>query len=373
VWNWFEAVLVLLAITDVALTLLAAVSPHNVSFSLLRLMRVARLTRIMRMLRIKAFKELTLMLKGLLGGLRTLIWATLLLIVAMYIIGVFACLTIGGSQYQYIDADYPSKYFKTVFRAMFTTFRCFLGDCSDESGVSITVKLTDVHGESFMLVYFVCTILVTFGIFNLIVAVYIENTLEAAKHSTEMDRRQRYRESLRIAHATKALVKKFATAARACGDTGEEHSDRAADNTVSVAAEQTVSLALKGEPSDTDDFNLFELIISKDLFLLVIQDPSVQSIMDSLEIPPDRAELFDVLDADASGGLHIQELVMGMLRVRGDARRSDAVATLLTVRSLQSQCSALADKTDKIHTKQDALFGMLQCSGFATPTACASQ
>jgi len=300
------------------------------------------------------------MLKGLLGGLRTLVWATLLLIVAMYIIGVFSCWTIGKSRLENTYEDYPSKYFKTVLLAMFTAFRCFLGDCSDERGVSITVRLTEVHGVPFMLAYCTCTMLVTFGIFNLIVAIYIENTLEAAKHGTEMDRRKRYRESLRVAHATKALVKKFATASRACGECDEEAQSL-------VKTEKSVHQALRGPQKDTDDLDLDKVIISKDLFLLVIQDPTVQSIMDSLEIPPDRAELFDVLDADASGGLHIHELVMGMLKVRGDARRSDSVATLLTVRNLQSICSELSDSTETMQKKQDAMFGMLQCSGFGSP------
>jgi len=59
--------------------------------------------------------------------------------------------------------------------------------------------------------------------------------------------------------------------------------------------------------------------------------------MDELDIPPgDRASLFDVLDSDGSGGLAVTELVQGLLKVRGEARRSDVIAVLLSVRTMQS-------------------------------------
>lgn len=42
--------------------------------------------------------------------------------------------------------------------------------------------------------------------------------------------------------------------------------------------------------------------------------------MDDLELPSNRAHLFEVIDADGSGTLHIQELVQGLLKLRGEAR-----------------------------------------------------
>lgn len=66
--------------------------------------------------------------------------------------------------------------------------------------------------------------------------------------------------------------------------------------------------------------------ITKELFLLVIQDRCVQRLMDELDLPPDRANLFEAswrlgsepwsliasleaIDADGSGTLHVTELV----------------------------------------------------------------
>jgi len=84
-----------------------------------------------------------------------------------------------------------------------------------------------------------------------------------------------------------------------------------------------------------------EMTVSKELFHLVIQDREVQRLMDELDIPPDRAHLFDILDADGSGGIQVQELVQGLLKVRGEARRSDIIGSLLAVRAVQDMVREL--------------------------------
>lgn len=42
---------------------------------------------------------------------------------------------------------------------------------------------------------------------------------------------------------------------------------------------------------------------------MVIQDRRVQGLMDELELHPDRANLFEIIDADGSGTLQLSELV----------------------------------------------------------------
>ena len=39
--------------------------------------------------------------------------------------------------------------------------------------------------------------------------------------------------------------------------------------------------------------------------------------MDELDLPPDRANLFEIIDADGSGTLRISELVQGLLKILG--------------------------------------------------------
>ena len=50
------------------------------------------------------------------------------------------------------------------------------------------------------------------GIFNVILAVYVDITMRAAKENDTMNAEQYSRESVRIARTTRELLKKFATA-----------------------------------------------------------------------------------------------------------------------------------------------------------------
>lgn len=51
-----------------------------------------------------------------------------------------------------------------------------------------------------------------------------------------------------------------------------------------------------------------------------VQDRQVQRLMDDLDLPKDRANLFEALDADSSGALHLAELAQGLLKVRGELK-----------------------------------------------------
>ena len=54
--------------------------------------------------------------------------------------------------------------------------------------------------------------------------------------------------------------------------------------------------------------------------LACVQDRQVQRLMDDLDLPKDRANLFEALDADSSGALHLAELAQGLLKVRGELK-----------------------------------------------------
>ncbi|CAK8991379.1 unnamed protein product [Durusdinium trenchii] len=94
----------------------------------------------------------------------------------------------------------------------------------------------------------------------------------------------------------------------------------------------------------TDNDIHAQIAITKELFLLVIQDRCVQRLMDELDLPPDRANLFEAIDADGSGTLHVTELVQGLLQIRGEVKKSDAVATLLSTKALQNMVTEMREE-----------------------------
>merc|ERR1712151_383174 len=77
-------------------------------------------------------------------------------------------------------------------------------------------------------------------------------------------------------------------------------------------------------------------MVSKTEFEVMVTDPYVSTLLDDLEVEEDnRSDLFDVLDADGNGKLQIGELVVGLMKLRGPARKSDVIAVRLMLRDFQ--------------------------------------
>ena len=110
------------------------------------------------------------MVKGLIAGLRTLALAFTLLFAVLYVISGFATMIIGGEER--VVEDGLEIYFRNIPASMFTAFRCFTGECVDTAGRPLPFLLAQKFGVAFVLSYVVSYMLVTMGIFNVILAVY---------------------------------------------------------------------------------------------------------------------------------------------------------------------------------------------------------
>merc|ERR1711959_182189 len=88
-------------------------------------------------------------------------------------------------------------------------------------------------------------------------------------------------------------------------------------------------------------------LVTRDMFLAVIDDRDVIDALDDLEINcSDRTVLFDVLDADGSGTIDIAELISGLMKLRmgGTDMPIDMVSAVLGIRALQNTLSELSDR-----------------------------
>lgn len=291
------------------------------------------------------------MVRGLLGGLHTLFWAIVLLFFTLYMIACMATSTVGSTA-NAIPEIVEDRLFQTVPQSILTCFRCLMGDCSTSGGRPIVKILADRYGLYFALAYFGGMMFIVFGLFNLIVAIYIENTLNAAKQEGDKNKAQRQHESVRIARLTRQLLKKFVAIQRLWGE--------------STSGEAKEIKKIIGTSTFTDIGGL-SLPVSKEMFLCLIQDASVQKLMDDMDIPSDRASLFDVLDADGSGGLEIVELITGLLRVRGDSKKSDIVGTLLAVRVVQEMLRDQGDRLEAMEQTLEHLDGALRATPASGP------
>lgn len=173
-WNLFDVLLGITGVTDVTVEL-ANQRRSEIPTSLLRFCRLIRLVRIVKVFRLKFMKDLRLMVKGLVAGIRTLTLAFTLLLSVIYVISGFATYTIGRSRET--EELELAKYFRNLPLSMFTAFRCFTGECTNDLGYPMTSMLAQKFGLPFVACYIMSYMLVSMGIFNVILAVYVESHL----------------------------------------------------------------------------------------------------------------------------------------------------------------------------------------------------
>merc|ERR1712050_249694 len=97
--------------------------------------------------------------------------------------------------------------------------------------------------------------------------------------------------------------------------------------------------------------------MGREVFETAFAGTAVQQLLDELEIDEtDRLDLFSVLDSDGSGVLTVDELIQGIMAVRGHAKKSDVIATRLAVKSVQRSLRAMqADERQSRHAFYDAI------------------
>merc|ERR1719329_1797406 len=165
------------------------------------------------------------MIQGIVAGLRTLLWAIVLLVFVIFCLGMLIRQTLGQwcmngrsklCSQEHL-AEYGQQLFKTVPRACFTVFRCFTEGCASVDGTPLLTHIYENswYGQVMVYVYILCFLAVTFGLFNLIMAVFVENTMESAK----LDERQQ--EHIYVAQKLQRMVLQF------CHASGERDGTRA--------------------------------------------------------------------------------------------------------------------------------------------------
>merc|ERR1711908_64549 len=98
--------------------------------------------------------------------------------------------------------------FHSVYAAFFTMFRCVVsGDCSTKDGRPIFVLVAAEYGWEFGVMYCITVMFMTFGLFNVIVAIYVENTVTAAKFDDVNKQRKRLMDDQLLATKAAELVK----------------------------------------------------------------------------------------------------------------------------------------------------------------------
>lgn len=223
--------------------------------------------------------------------------------------------------------------FDSVPDSMLTVFRCFTDGCTTYTGAPLPVHLYKNYGATFLLGYIVIFILVSVGVFNLIMAIFIDNV---SSRSLKLKLKELGASQAAVeANVKETLIKLI--------DESQEH--------LSVGCRATVSLASDAWHSSSTEEDLERMAVSKELFCEWLQRPDMEAMLENAGVEvAEKATLFDVLDADMGGTLGLDELLEGIMSLRGPITKSDIVAVNLKVRHMERMLEMVLHTTSTLES-----------------------
>jgi hypothetical protein len=176
-WNIFDAMLVLFAVISCFIGEFS--SPGSM---ILRVCRLSKLVRLVRLVRVPELDYVEVILCRLSAGMKSMKGSIVLLSVSVWCTAVLATQFI-GEDHASDDQRFPGFnkerdiLFSDVFRSFLSVFRCINGDCSMSNGSSMIIWFSQAYGVFFAMPYFACIIIYSYGMLNLVMALFVESTL----------------------------------------------------------------------------------------------------------------------------------------------------------------------------------------------------
>ncbi|CAE7604487.1 unnamed protein product [Symbiodinium sp. CCMP2592] len=231
---------------------------------------------------------------------------------------------------------------------MFTSFRCVTDGCTAYDGTPLIARLRTEEkdlGGVIMIVYILLFLFVTIGIFNLIMAVFIDNVTDG---STKKRQRQLGANApktewlissvLRNIILTKILHKEAEEEAW----NGDYHAHGRRPSKILKEKLAALQEMYGYKPHTIHEYEQLSNEIRKEMGrrnVVVTREEfnhwlsgekELITTLDDSEIDLScKSDLFDVLDADLSGELEFEEMIDGLLKCRGPASKTDIIAVRL--------------------------------------------
>lgn len=313
-WNLLDMCVIVFSLADIILVLKTTSSDN--ALSIMPSIRMLRMLRIVRMVRLfRFFKQLWLLARGIMTSLKTVAWAWALIGIIIYIFALFFTRVFAPHT---CDADADEElyeYFGSLPRSLFSVFQIIT---LEEWAM---LASTGARHEMWVAPFFILLMMLsTWGVMQVIVAVFVNNALEAS------------------------LVRSKDLAKRA-----QEEQEEACRRLCEVFC-----------AADSDGNN----VLSKAEFTNAMKDRGTVRQLISVGIDMDTAQaLFDVLDIDGSETLDGAEFVEGVLRSRGMAQNKDLLGlrcdvwrvSLAVEDDLEMACSFVKARVQSTAQKVEAL------------------
>eukprot|EP00746_Dinoflagellata_sp_MGD_P143834 gnl/MRDRNA2_/MRDRNA2_76617_c0_seq3.p1 gnl/MRDRNA2_/MRDRNA2_76617_c0~~gnl/MRDRNA2_/MRDRNA2_76617_c0_seq3.p1 ORF type:complete len:563 (+),score=100.78 gnl/MRDRNA2_/MRDRNA2_76617_c0_seq3:120-1691(+) len=276
--------------------------------TLLRIVRLLRLARILRILRIfRFFKELLLLAQGIMGAIKALFWAMMLIVLILYVCAIFATKLLGKRDLDdsgSTDEDLQI-WFGTLPRSLLTFFQIITVEGWPEIARHCMATVDPWLGLWFVLFL----MLTNTVLLNLVTGVILENVLAISRHEAEQ------------------LMKK-------------EDEER---RQTMVAIKKAFEIADKNGDGTLTRQEFKDAMHSSEML-----DQLKACFIGQYE----AEELFELLDLDHNGAIEVDEFMEGCLRVKGNARAKHLLGVQY---DLGKVGSILGKQIDSLDQKMQAI------------------
>jgi len=273
-----------------------------------------------------AFRELWLLVGGLVNSMKALGWVGLIIVVLLYVCGIVVTTEIGQNHGIYsagpsYDGEiWPyEQYFGDVPKSMFSLFQVMTLDSWCDDIVRHVAYRQPLMGLFFVVFLF----LTAFGLLNVVIGIIVENTLAAAQVA---DRR------------------------------AEEHEAWARKR----AVEQLTDILVKSDSRRSGLISVTDLEVAH-------ESPVVQGLFKKIGLTMEEAKnIFGLLDYEREGRVELKRFANSCRELVGGAKRRDIAQVEITMGTLARQLEQLDRQFLSIEAEVSGLTAMAE--GFAKGT-----
>lgn len=183
-WNWMDFSLACLSVIDAWVLPATSDGGGNHSLKMLSILRIFRMLRLLRLVKfLKMFRELWLLVNGLITALGVLSWVVFLLCIVLYVAALFMTNFVGKEcERSYPSFDNCDEMFSTIPLTMYSLFQVITLE-----SWSMEVSRPVLRESPGLVVFYLCFLyLTTFGFVNIVTGVIVEQTLQASQKEEDL-------------------------------------------------------------------------------------------------------------------------------------------------------------------------------------------
>lgn len=359
-WNWLDCTIIAISGFELSLStfvrLEGAAGRFGNVIGLLRMFYIARVLRLVKLFRSGVGKEVANIILCCTIGIYALVSCLGIFVVVLFLLGLMCRVFLGPAPGQDLlslcgDPDdlpdwdsvecrvhlvYGEVYFNSVKTGMFTVFRFMMGDFSSVNDRNIVLAMSKGYGSGFDVVFVIFMISVYFGLFNVITAVFVESTIAGLKHSDAKRKQVQQYEKKFVQEKLMTLLETIITTAEA------ERSP------VITKMKRRSLLILEDTKPDYDPgLKVDSVQVSQTLFCQIFSSSQALSILKDLDIEMlNPNQVYDTLDPEGFGVVSLPDVVLGLMKLRGEPSKNDLIANLQAIMSLHEKIDKIAGKME---------------------------